>query len=383
MKIKSYTLGLLLFIVSISLQAGITVVDSIMSNGVYRSFRIYVPSIYDGTTPVPVVLNLHGFTSNATQQEAYGDFRTIADTANFIIVHPQGLTVAALGTTGPGWTSFEPMSTPNTDLEFLDELLDHIILQYNINTNRMYSTGMSNGGFMSYDLACFLSDRIAAIASVTGTMNVLHHAACNPNKPMPIMQIHGTADAVVDYNGTIANVNIDTLVNFWVNFNNCNPTPTFTPVPDINLTDNSSAEHYVYSGGDDGSTVEFYKVIGGDHTWPGAPLNLSTTNMDFNASKEIWRFFSQYDLPAGVEENAINKKHLIYPNPSDGVFTLKLENYYGAIITIVNVLGETVHEQNITNAQTIIHCEALSAGVYSYQLFNSKAIIGSGKLTIE
>lgn len=383
MKIKNYCSSLLLFIASFtSLQAGTIILDTIVSNGVEREFRIYLPSIYDGSTAVPLVFNLHGFSSNAIQQESYGDFRPIADTANFIIIHPLGLTVSALGTTGPGWTSSQPLDS-NTDLIFLEELMDHIIAEYNINTNRVYSTGMSNGGFMSYDLACFLSDRIAAIASVTGTMNFVHHAACNPNKPMPIMQIHGTADAVVDFNGSAFNVSIDSLVNFFVAFNNCNPTPTFTPVPDIDLSDGCTAEHYVYSGGGSGSSVEFYKVIGGDHTWPGAPLNLSTTNMDFSASKEIWRFFSQFSFATGVDETATKAHHSIYPNPAKEEFTLVAKNYNNAILKVVNVLGKTVLEKAITKEKTTINCETLPAGIYFYQVRNTSDSIGSGKLILD
>lgn len=384
MKLKNYTLSILLFLSTItSTQAGTTLVDSLISNGVYRTFRVYVPTSYNASSPVPLVLNLHGYTSNAVQQEFYGNFIGIADTANFILVHPQGLTVSGLDTTGFGWTSFKPMSTPNTDLQFLEELMDHIIAQYNINTNRVYCAGMSNGGFMSYDLACFLSDRIAAIASVAGSMNFQHFPACNPNKPMPIMQIHGTADDVVDYNGSVSDVNIDTLVNFFVDFNNCNPSPTFTALPDINTSDRSTAEHYVYTGGDNGSSVELYKIIGGGHTWPGAPVNRGTTNRDFNASKEIWRFFSQYDLPASINESSAKTNHLIYPNPSTGTFTLKLDNYINSNLKIIDALGKTIIEQKITAAKTNINCEKFPKGIYFYQIQNTKGIIANGKLNLK
>ncbi|MAC86368.1 MAG: hypothetical protein CMC94_05420 [Flavobacteriales bacterium] len=103
-------------------------------------------------------------TSNAWQQMIYGDFRSIADTANFIIVHPQGL----LNSLGETHWSLGQSSVD--DIGFVNALYAHLVSNYNINLDQVYSTGMSNGGAMSYYLACNMSDKIAAIASVTGSM---------------------------------------------------------------------------------------------------------------------------------------------------------------------------------------------------------------------
>lgn len=384
MKIKNYVLTFLLFTSSfVYSQTGTIIVDSIMSGGVYRLFRLYIPTTYNSANPVPLVLNLHGLTSNATEQEQYGDFRKIADTENFIIVHPQGLPIFG---TSLGWTTFSPMSTPNEDLQFLSNLLDTISLIYTINQNKIYSTGMSNGGFMSYDLACFLSNRIAAMASVTGSMTPIHLSACNTQHPMPVMQIHGTNDNTLSYIGAPGGPTtpIDTLVRYWVNFNHCDTTPVFYAVPDTSASDNCTAEHYVYAGGDAGSTVEFYKIIGGGHSWPGAPVNLNTTNMDFSASKEIWRFFSQYTLITEIDEQKAKVNTiLIYPNPSNGIFTVELKNNLNASIKILNMLGETICEKKITNLLTTINMNDVPGGIYFYQIKEDFDIIESGKLIIK
>lgn len=384
MKIKNYILTILLFTSSfIFSQTGTVIVDSIISNGVQRLFRLYIPTAYNPANPVPLILNLHGYTSNAAQQESYGDFRKIADTAHFIIVHAQGLPTSG---SSLGWTNFYPVTTPNTDLQFLSNLIDTISSRYNINSNRVYSTGMSNGGFMTYDLACFLSTKIAAIASVTGSMTSTHFSACNPQHPMPVMVIHGTGDLVVRYDGTAGTLNgvptgpctpVQTMIDYWVNYNNCNSTPTFTAVPNSSTTDNCTAEHYVYNGGDDGSTVEHYKIIGGGHSWPGAPFNINITNMDFSASKEIWRFFSKYSLATEINEQIQNDNDLsIYPNPSDGLFTLTISNNIPSsiMVSLVDLLGKEVfHFSDNTSTSTYskeIKLNNIPAGIYFVKVYS-------------
>ena len=228
MKIKNIIFTCSLFISSlVSSQTGTTIIDSIISDGVYRNFRLYIPNLYNPSVSVPLVFNLHGYTSTAVIQETYRDFRKIADVENFIIVHAQGLPLKG---TKLGWTTFSPISTPNTDLQFLSNLIDTIVSRYSINLKRIYSTGMSNGAFMSYDLACFLSNRVAAIASVGGSMAYTHFSGCNPQHPMPVMEIHGTSDPAVKYDGTPGIVDgeptsefipIEMLINYWLNFNTC------------------------------------------------------------------------------------------------------------------------------------------------------------------
>lgn len=276
------------------LSAQNTTSGTIISGGKIRDYLVYTPAAYTGATAVPLVFNLHGYGSSNLEQSFYGDFKKIADTANFLIVLPNG-TIDDAGKRF--WNTFLGTATVN-DVAFIRELLDTLGKQYNIDPNRVYSTGMSNGGFLSYSLACDLNDRITAIASVTGSMIQSKLNACNPARPVPVMEIHGTADEVVPYNGFPLGtfVSIPTLVAAWVNFNHCNTTPSITQIPDINTADGCTAERQLYTGGDKGSTVEHYKITGGGHTWPGAAFNIGVTNQDFNASKEIWRFFSQYRL---------------------------------------------------------------------------------------
>jgi len=144
-----------------------TINGSIEHNGMDRSYILYVPESYDGTKAVPLVLNFHGYTSNAKDQMNYGDFRPLADKEGFIVVHPQGtLLDGKTHWNVGGWT----LASKVDDVAFTEALLDHLSSEYKIDAKRVYSTGMSNGGYMSFLLACQLSNRIAAVASVTGSM---------------------------------------------------------------------------------------------------------------------------------------------------------------------------------------------------------------------
>ena len=151
---------------------------------------------------------------------------------------------------------------------------------------------MSNGGYMSFLLGCQLSSRFAAIASITGSMTLSTFNNCNPHDQFQFSNSWNTMDSTVLYNGNVTwSKSIDDVIQYWVNFNNCNATPTVTNLPDLVSTDGSTVIHYEYSGGNNGSVVEHFKVIDGGHDWPGV-----WGNQDINASIEIWRFFSRFNI---------------------------------------------------------------------------------------
>jgi len=333
------TLVCLLLAAALSGQSTIT--GTLQSGGLTREYLLYIPAAYTGNVAVPLVFNLHGYTSNNLEQMFYGDFRPIADTANFLIVHPNG-TLDGQG--NRFWNTFLGNSNVD-DVGFIRDLLNALQANYNIDANRVYSTGMSNGGFMSYSLACELNDRIAAIASVTGSMIQSKLNACDLVRPVPVMEIHGTADNTVPYNGSPIStfVAIPTLVTKWADFNHCNPTPSITQVPNINTTDGCTAERQLYTGGDLGSTVEHYKVNSGAHTWPGAAFNIGVTNQDFNASKEIWRFFSQYrldQLSATNTPESPAEAWTAFPNPAQDYLVLQSKGQRAAQrIQVFDALG--------------------------------------------
>jgi polyhydroxybutyrate depolymerase len=346
-----------------------TIYDSITVGGLHRQYILYVPASYSPGTAAPLVLNFHGYTSNALEQMFYGDFRPIADTAGFLIVHPMG-TVDILGNThwNVGWGT----STVD-DIGFTRALIDSLSAQYTINQDRIYSTGMSNGGFMSYTLACDLSDRIAAIASVTGDLNVAQLTTCNPQHPMPVMEIHGTADPTVAYDGNILFAPIPSTISFWVNFNSCDTPPVINSIPDINTTDGCTAEHEVYLNGNNGAEVEHYKIIGGVHAWPGSAFGGLGTNQDINASKEIWRFFSKYDIHGLINTTAVSEptSHYafsVYPNPASTTITIVHNSGESIHYSLSGMMGQMLISGISSGQKQDIDIDALPPGIYVLQV---------------
>ena len=343
-----------------------TINDTIVHDGLNRNFILYVPASYTPGTPVPLVFNFHGYTSNAEQQMLYGDFRTIADTAGFILVHPNG-TIDNTGSThwNSGW------GTGIDDVGFTSAMIDSIAAEYSIDLGRVFSTGMSNGGFMSYHLACELSNRIAAIASVTGTMTIIGPSSCNPSHPTPIMEIHGTADPTVPYDGNSTMTPIPVVLMHWLGFNNCSPDAVVTPVPDINQIDGCTADHLLYPGGDNGTEVEHYRINDGGHTWPGAIFPIGVTNYDFNASEKIWQFFAQYDINGrivGIEEVENENGIKLSPNPGNGQVELNFgsKNFKEVAIEVSNSAGQIVARRNFENtgASVKMNLSHLESGIY-------------------
>lgn len=365
-----------IFSLNVLSQNGVTIVDSINSGGLQRKFRLYVPNSYNGSTSVPLILNLHGYTSNALQQQLYANFMPVADTAKFLVVHPDGTTLST--TTTQYWNA--GFGGTVNDVQFLSQLIDTIMANYNIDANAVYSCGMSNGGIMSYYLAINLSNRIAAIASVTGAMiNFWPSTTPMPARPFPILEIHGTADATVPYNGDGTFAPTDSTVKKWRMYNNCNPTPITYSVPNINTSDNSTVVNYRYTGGTNGAEVELYKVTGGSHSWPGGANVIANTNQDFSATVEIWRFFRKYKLnqftsSVGIaEQKTSSDKVRIHPNPATDYLILELP---GAPIS-----DYTIEIQDLAGRQVLyyknqkqLNIQTLQNGVYLVKVVQGNSI---------
>lgn len=355
-----------------TLRAQTTVVGTIRAGGLVREYRLYVPAIYTRTMgTVPLLLNLHGYSSNNLEQENYGDFRPLADTANFLVVHPNG---TIDGTGNHFWNTFGPRGAGVDDVAFLSALIDTLASRYRVDLNRVYSTGMSNGGFMSYELACQLGNRVAAIASVAGSMTTSRLATCTSGRPVPVLEIHGTADGTVPYTGGTALqfVAIPTLLNSWVQRNGCNPTPTVTAVPDINTADGCTAERSVWTGGRNGSAVEHFRIIGGGHTWPGSAFIIGVTNQDISASREAWRFLRRYRLAQllptrGASEPTSASQLLLSPNPATDLLLLDAGQRLTAEgLTVHDALGRRVAAaaQLLPDGRLQVATAAWPAGLY-------------------
>jgi polyhydroxybutyrate depolymerase len=364
-----YTTVILLFTGFVfSSSAQQTINASITHDGIERDYILYVPEIYDGSTAVPLVLNFHGFGSSASQQMFYGDFRDIADTEGFLLVHPEGTTLIG----NQFWNvGFPGLSSTIDDVGFTEALIDELATLYTIDLDRVYATGMSNGGFMSFLLACQLSEKIAAVASVTGSMTQDTFDDCNAQLPTPVLQIHGTEDDVVSYNENNLSLPIPNVISYWVDHNNCETTPTTTTLPDVDVSDGSTIEYSVYEDGDNGITTEHMKVIGGGHTWPGSILNSAGTNQDIDASMEIWLFFSRYDINGLLSTDDYENRHVsIYPNPTQSKINLSLNYVKEVHYKLFSPLGKQLMTGTITSGNEEIDISHLPSNIYFLKVGN-------------
>ena len=345
-------LVLALILLSFSCFSQQTINGTIVHDGIVRSYKLYIPSIYSGNIAVPLLFNFHGYTSNSNEQMIYGNFRNIADTANFLVVHPQG-TLDVNNTThfNVGWGG-----SSVDDVGFTEALLDSLSAAYSIDQNRIYAVGMSNGGFMSFKLACELSNKIAAVGSVTGSMTPSTLGNCNASHPMPIIQIHGTTDPTVPYNGSAGwTASVTNVLNHWATFNNCSSVPTVVNVPNTNALDGSTVEKYTYENGDNCSEVVHFKVTNGQHTWPGSIINLAGTNYDINASVEIWNFLSKYDIfgliscnPATIEDQFGMEDFQVFPNPCSESIHVDLKTAESSFYEIYTLYGQLLKSGSIS-----------------------------------
>ena len=367
-----------LMTISLHAQTGILITDSIMHD-VYRTFMVYVPVSYTPGIKVPLLLNLHATGIHAAEQNSLADFRPIADTANFIIVLPDGKPVPQMGGFW-GWDIF-PTTSGFDDVGFLSDLIDTISKRYNIDTDRIYSTGHSAGAIMSYKLACVLSPKICAIAPVNGFMFPYLINNYSPEHPTPVMEIHGTADPVRSWDGigpVTPAVHIDTMINYWVKFNACSSVPVYDSVPDINKSDNCWAKHYTYNSSSSGSTVEFYKIMNGGHTWPGSAVYqpYGNVNKDFNACEEIWRFLSVQSLTllTGIRDETREMPGLnVYPNPVSDILNISWNNTRSpGQIAIYDILGNLVlyNDNKVSGDRLRINTATWNPGIYLLKVGN-------------
>ena len=256
--------------------------DTLTHEGELREYLTYVPEIYTSSGIArPLLFNFHGGSGSASGQVYTADFRPIADTANFILVYPQG-------TFGSTWNSSLP-TNPRTkmfvdDFGFVDAMIKKINSDYifGIDTTRVYATGYSNGADISLSLACVRSDKIAAVASVSGLLD--RHTAENSNPlTVGVLSIHGTNDFSRPYEYGLDGYyfTIDELNTYWSSINGFSGQPQKETYDVAGL----SVEYLKY-----GKMIEHYKVNGGDHIW------LDITRDGFNTNQKIWNFLSRFDI---------------------------------------------------------------------------------------
>lgn len=259
-------------------------------DGIERDYLVYLPDEYSIETSLPLVVFLHSYGWNAEKAMKQTGFNQLAEEHGFVVVYPNAI---------PNWNSGISQNpdypTPEIDdVGFIKALIAKTHDLYQIDLDRVYASGFSNGGFMSYRLACEASEEIAAIASVGGLMSNNVYENCNPKRAIPVMEIHGTRDDFVPFNGMRSWKSVYEIMDFWSNANACQSTE-IEELADIEPEDGSSVVKVSHLDCDENNSVILYRVNDSGHTWPGeAGSTYGLVNQDMDASAEIWKFFSQY-----------------------------------------------------------------------------------------
>ncbi len=246
-------------------------------------------------------MSFHGGTGNAENQRSVSNFNDLADEKGFILVYPNGtgrLSDDKILTWNGGACCGYAMTNNVDDVAFVRAIVADLQSSYNIDSKRIYATGLSNGGILSYRLACEAADLFAAIAPVSGTLN---YKVCAPSEPVSLIHFHGTADQNLPYDGgygpdSIADVlfaSVEESLNFWLAANRCPDAPTSESFADI--------VHESYKDCAGGTSVELYKIIGGGHAWPGnsgpSRAGGDAPTQTISATQLIWEFFAAHPKP--------------------------------------------------------------------------------------
>ncbi|MEZ4903879.1 MAG: PHB depolymerase family esterase [Spirosomataceae bacterium] len=271
-----------------------------MVDGRNRSYLLNLPPNYNESSDFSLVIALHGGGGQASQMESDYLLTEKANTAKFAIVYPEGVQsdgFLGVRTWNAGTCCDYAIEKNIDDVKFISTLIDELLKKYpKINPKKVYATGMSNGAMLCYRLACELSNKIAAIAPVAGTLATTQ--ACQPLRPVPILHIHSKLDKKVPYEGGKGIFGyyfppVEDGLNTWLKNNACNITSKkVTPFEKYTLSKWETCGH--------DSTIEFYFTNDGGHSWPGGLHNrlaADEPSTALNANDLIWAFFQQYQLP--------------------------------------------------------------------------------------
>ena len=265
-------------------------------DGQLREYFLYLPDSLDSNAPLVFVMHGYGGTANSIYN--YSKMNDVADEHGFAVCYPQGSSDQYNNNFWNVGYAFHDNQNVD-DVGFLTSLADYLQIEFDLSTDNTFSTGMSNGGDMSYMLACQAHDYFKAIAPVAGCMMESIYESCD-SVPVPVLEIHGTDDDVTLWEGDMENNDgwgayLSTLdgIDHWVETNDCIQNEEIN-LPNVEISDGSHIIKHRYFGCNSNSEVWLYEVVNGGHDWPG-----SWGNMDIESSVEIWNFFSQFTFMLG------------------------------------------------------------------------------------
>ncbi len=359
----------LMVLMTTSLSAGISSVKLLTYENALRSYRVYTPNGYQPGENIPLVVYLKGFFYSTDIQMEYTQWNVLADKEHFMVAYPEALF--------DFWNYGLNFPFDNDDVGFLEYMLDDIASNYSVDPTRVYATGISEGGSMTYYMGNH-SNRFAALGVVAGGMTKNDNLI--PDYPVPVINFRGKSDPISPWNSNGVMKGMGMILKFWVDLNQCNPEPQATGMPDINKLDGARAIRYLYSGGIGGNTVEHYVIEGGGHTWPGSPYGwmaalagLGNTCLDIDATQLIWNFFKKYSrgVPTGIKETQQNVSFSFYPNPAKDFLTLSFDNDETRTVTVYGIDGKNLYELTSDYSKAQIPVSTFSNGMYFIKVGNT------------
>src|SRR5208283_4906471 len=280
-------------------------------DGTERTYWIHIPASHTDMSGVPLLIMLHGggSTGKANVGLTKGEFNSLSDRDGFLVVYPDGINKHWNDGRTEDVIVYGKGQKLQNDVGFISALIDSLISTMNVDPNRVYVTGMSNGALMAYRLGCEIPDKLAAIAPVDGSI-LQSVAEVSPRSPLAVLAINNTKDPLVHWNGGDLTgpfgkqalgkiLSVHQSVDFWVKRDHCSTTPLITSLPNIDPNSGMQVSREEYVNGDEGSEVILYAIEGGGHTWPGgvqyAPVAMiGKTSHDIDACPIIWEFFKKH-----------------------------------------------------------------------------------------
>ena len=270
-------------------------------DGVTRTYLLHLPETGTLIYNLPLVIVLHGHGGTGKQIMKESGFNKLSDRDRFLVAYPDGKDKA--------WNDGRNDPVENTkydDLKFITQLIDTITKEYNIDTSRIFATGMSNGAFFSFYLAYKMSNKFLAIAPVCANIPKNLQDRYTLDKPVSLMLINGTEDPLVKYEGGKVgfkigksrgkSISTDESIAVFKKLDKCIDKPKEEEIPDVIGDDECYATKYTYTGGLNNTDVVLIKITNGGHSWPGGSQYLpnkivGNTCKDFYAADVIWDFF--------------------------------------------------------------------------------------------
>jgi polyhydroxybutyrate depolymerase len=264
-----------------------------------RHYLVHVPRGYDPKRPVPVVLALHGAAMTGELMARMTGLNDTADREGFVVVYPDG--TGSVMTWNSGGFSGRLAENRPDDVAFVADLLDDLAGRISVDQKRIYACGMSNGGMMCYRLAAELSDRIAAIAPVAGTVAI---EKSEPKRPVPVLHIHGRKDRIVPFEGSGGRFpaimkfkGVEESVTTWAKLDGCDPEPKTNEISMPGANSKITRKTFVDAAGQ--ARVELIELKNGGHVWPGRGSKLKITGEapeGITANDLIWNFFRRFEM---------------------------------------------------------------------------------------